>query len=245
MAAVRLFVLLLALGGLAHAAPHRAKVSKISDLADTVNKTIILSKFAALLQASDLGTFMSSRGPFTLFVPVNSAFSKLPPGMFEDLLRPENKVQLQRIVLFALVSGKAWDGKDLVTAKTLPSCEGTALPLRTSRSGVEFVAKARVIRTDVRCANGLMHQIDSLLIPPKLLLVAAVAAPDAASTNAAPTDASVPTAPPTNEITDVPPLGTNAAPSASAATNTVPPSPVAITNAPPAATVPAAAPAMR
>ena len=85
-AAVRLFLLLLALATPLGAAPHKAR--KNLDLADTVDNTVILSKFAGLVQASDLGTFLSSRGPFTLFVPTNSAFSKLPPGMYEDLLRP-------------------------------------------------------------------------------------------------------------------------------------------------------------
>jgi uncharacterized surface protein with fasciclin (FAS1) repeats len=223
MAAVWLLFLLLALGPSAHGAPHKPKSNGISDLADTVDKTLNLNKFAALMQASDLGTFLSSRGPFTLFVPVNSAFSKLPPGMFEDLLRPENKVQLQRIILFQLVSGRAWDVKDMATTKSLLSCEGTALALRTSHSGTQYVGKARIIRGNIRCANGLMHQVDTLLMPPHLLLVAAVAPPDgtgAASTNAAP----VTNAPPD------PPAGTNGVPAPSSVTNapaeTVVPAPV-------------------
>ena len=214
--------LLLLLGGLsAPAAPH--KTSRISDLDDTVNKTVILGKFAQLVQASDLGTFLSSRGPFTLFVPTNSAFSKLPPGTFEDLLRPENKVQLQRIILFQLVSGRAWDLKDLAAAKSLISCEGSPLPLAVKR-GSQRIGKARLIRADIKCANGLMHQIDTLLMPPHLLLVAAVANADAeAATNVAPAN---------------PDAGTNAAP----VTNAAAPDSAA-TNAPDAAPVAPPAPA--
>ena len=224
MAAVRLFILLLALGSLVRGAPHKA--SKISDLDDTVNKTVILSKFAALVRASDLGTFLSSRGPFTLFAPTNSAFSRLPPGTFEDLLRPENKVQLQRIILFALVSGKAWDAKDLTTAKSLASCEGSPLSLGIRR-GAPYIGKARIIRADIHCANGLMHQVDTLLMPPHLLLVAAVANAEAATaTNGAPVE---------------PAAATNAAPG----TNIAPPDPSASTNSPDATPVPAPAPAMR
>jgi uncharacterized surface protein with fasciclin (FAS1) repeats len=221
MAAVRLFILLLALGTLTHAASHKSARPKISDLADTVDRTLILSKFATLLQASDLGTFLSSRGPFTMFVPTNSAFSKLPPGMFEDLLQPANKVQLQRIILFNLVSGKAWDAKDLSTVKSLPSCEGNPLPLGTKR-GAQIIGKARLLRADIHCANGLMHQVDTLLMPPHLLLVAAVAAPEVAtSTNVAPAnplaDGSTSTnaAPATNLAPDpvsTSASGTNAAP---------------------------------
>jgi uncharacterized surface protein with fasciclin (FAS1) repeats len=228
MAAVRLFILLLlTLGTLAHAVPHKSARSKISDLADTVNKTVILNKFATLVQASDLGTFLSSRGPFTMFAPTNSAFSKLPPGMFEDLLQPANKVQLQRIILFSVVSGKAWDAKDLKTLKSLPSCEGNPLPLRISR-GALLIGKAKLLRADIHCANGLMHQVDSLLMPPKLLLVAAVAAPDAtASTNTAPVTPAADGAASTNTATATPAApdpspATNGATAAASATNAAP-----------------------
>lgn len=217
MAVVRLFILLLALGPVARGAAHKS--TKISDLDDAVNKTVILSKFAALVQASNLGTFLSSRGPFTLFAPTNSAFSKLPPGTFEDLLRPENQVQLQRIVLFQLVSGRAWDMKDLATTKTLLSCEGNLLTL-TVRRGAQHVGKALIVRGDIHCSNGLMDQVDTLMMPPHLLLVAAVANANAAqATNA----------PPANPAAE-----TNAVP----ATNSAPAPEAASTNAPDAATVP-------
>jgi uncharacterized surface protein with fasciclin (FAS1) repeats len=222
MAAVRMFFLLLVGGTLAHAAPHKAhKTNRNSDLADVVYNNVILSKFAALVQASDMGTFLSSRGPFTLFVPTNSAFSKLPPGMFEDLLRPENKTQLQRVVLFHLINGKSWYAKDLRTVKSLPSCEGNPLTVKTTHAGTIFVAKGHVIRADEHCANGILHEVDTLLMPPQLVLVAATAnsAPDA-STNAAPSAPSGDTNAPT---------ATNSAPDASSATN--------------APTVPAPAPA--
>ena len=219
MAVVRMFCLLLVLGTLAHAESHKAakdknhKARKSYDLADAVYNNVILSKFAALVQASDMGTFLSSRGPFTLFAPTNSAFSKLPPGMYEDLLRPENKTQLQRVVLFHLVNGKTWFSRDLKTVKSLVSCEGSPLTVKTTKAGTEFVAKGHVIRADEHYTNGLMHEVDTLLMPPQLVLQAAPA-PDA-STNAAPAD--------TNGAT-----GTNAVPDASAGTNAptvVPPPP--------------------
>jgi uncharacterized surface protein with fasciclin (FAS1) repeats len=226
MAVVRMFCLLLVLGTLAHAETHATKdkdhkARKSYDLADAVYNNVILSKFAALVQASDMGTFLSSRGPFTLFVPTNSAFSKLPPGMFEDLLRPENKTQLQRVVLFHLVNGKTWFSRDLRTVKSLVSCEGSPLTVKTTKAGTVFVAKGHVIRADEHYTNGLLHQVDTLLMPPQLVLVAAVAnpAPDASTsaapagdtnaavgTNAAPDTATtnapiVPAAPPSGSVT--------------------------------------------
>jgi uncharacterized surface protein with fasciclin (FAS1) repeats len=157
--------------------PHKSKSSRIRDLADTVAGSVILTKFAAMVQASNLGTFLSSRGPFTLFVPTNSAFSKLPPGMFEDLLLPENQTQLQRIVLFHLVNGKILDAKDLVATKSLISCEGNPLPLRTSKSRTQYVAKSKIIHADIKCANGIIHQIDTMLMPPQVVLISKL--PDA------------------------------------------------------------------
>ena len=152
-----------------HAATH--KTPKNRDLADTIANSVILTKFSALVQASNLGTFLSSRGPFTLFVPTNSAFSKLPPGMFEDLLLPENQTQLQRVVLFHLVNGKLWDAKDLLSVKSLISCEGNPLPIKSSKSKTQFVLKSRIIHANIKCANGVIHEIDTMLMPPQVVLV--------------------------------------------------------------------------
>jgi uncharacterized surface protein with fasciclin (FAS1) repeats len=194
-AAVWLMLGLLAPAVLAQSEPAPKSAShhkRMADLADTIDNNVILSKFAALVRASDMGTFYSSRGPFTLFAPTNSGFSKLPPGMFEDMLLPQNKAQLQRIVLFHLVNGKEWFAKDIKLQKSLVSCEGNPLPVKTTKAGTLFVHKAKVLRADEHCANGVLDEIDTLLMPPQLLLVAAVAPPDA-STNA-PTATNVPSA---------------------------------------------------
>ena len=213
------------LGGLVLAAPKSSSSTathrkRIGDLADTIDGNIILSKFAKLVAASDMGTFYSSRGPFTLFVPTNSAFSKLPPGMFEDMLRPENKAQLQRIVLYHLVNGQAWTSRDLRMQKSLVSCEGTPLEVKATKAGTLFIHKAKVLRADQHCANGVLDEVDTLLMPPKLVLEAGP--PAEASTNAAPE-------------ADASPGGTNSVPAdlistpAPAATNEAP---AAGTNAP-------------
>jgi uncharacterized surface protein with fasciclin (FAS1) repeats len=218
-AALRSILLLLLLGTLVHGEPHKPKPPKIRDLSDTVANSVILTKFAQLVAAANLGTYLSSRGPFTLFVPTNSAFSKLPAGMMDDLLIPENQTQLQRLVLFHLVTGKMWDAKDLVATKSLISCEGNPLPLRTSHSGTQYVIKAKIIHADIRCSNGIIHQIDTLLMPPQMVLVAKMAAnssvaPANSATNAPPfsdvtsplTETNAPTADTTNQA----PTETNA-----------------------------------
>jgi uncharacterized surface protein with fasciclin (FAS1) repeats len=205
----RLRFLALALGFSAVAAaptPARAAKARALDLTDTVFANRIMTKFALALRNSDLASFYSSRGPFTLFVPTDSAFSKIPPDELDALMRPENKPLLQRIILFHLVNGNRFSAKDLLKQKSLVSCEGTALAVHSSKSGAQFVQKARILRADVRCANGIIQEIDTVLIPPGLVLPTPGAPPAAT-----PADASATNAP--ADSTNAPAAGdTNAAP---------------------------------
>jgi uncharacterized surface protein with fasciclin (FAS1) repeats len=210
--------LVLALAVLA-ALPAAAKPPKMRDLADTVAANPILTKFAAVIQASDLGTFLSSRGPFTLFVPTDSAFAKLPPGLLDTLLRPENKVRLQNILLFHVVNGKRLGSKDLVPLKTVLSCQGAPLAVKTTHSGVQLVEKAKIVHADIRCQNGVINEVDTVLMPPESVLPPLVTPPPApvvsttsASTNAPEDQGPVRVVPSATSLTD-----TNAPPMAPSA----------------------------
>lgn len=143
----------------------QAKPAKLLDLADTVARTRILSKFDSMVKASALTTLLSSKGPFILFAPTNSAFARLAPGTLDDWLKPENQEKLQRILLFHLVNGKKMSAKDLLTVPSLISCEGTPLHLRKTGTGAQYVMKAKIVHADIRCLNGIIHQIDAVLIP--------------------------------------------------------------------------------
>jgi uncharacterized surface protein with fasciclin (FAS1) repeats len=210
-----------------------AKPAKIRDLADTVATNPILTKFAAMVQASDLGTFLSSRGPFTLFVPTDSAFSKLPPGMLDTLLRPENKERLQDIVLFHVVNNKRLMAMDLKALKTVLSCEGdppTPLTLKTTHSGTQLVMQAKIVHADIKCANGIINEIDTLLMPPETALPPVAPPPppasQAASTNTLNVVISEETSPPSSA--NAPPTNpTDTTNAASADTNAAPVIPVA------------------
>jgi|GEM_PF-2600010 len=202
------WLFLLALPLLLLALPGEAKPAKILDIADSVSTNRILTRFAAMLQASDLATFLSSKGPFTVFAPTDSAFSKLPPGMLDTLLRPENKERLQHILLYHVVNGKKLTAKDLLTTTTLLSCDDLPLQLKTNKLGTQLVFKAKVIHADIRCQNGLIHQIDSVLLPPESSLPPIAAPPP-------------PTPPPIPE-TNAAPADTNAPPSVSSETNAPP-----------------------
>jgi uncharacterized surface protein with fasciclin (FAS1) repeats len=229
---LRLFPAVLALGVSALAllpAPARAAKAKMLDLTDTVFANRITTKFALLLRNSDLASFYSSRGPFTLFLPTDSAFSKIPPDEFQALLQPANSAVLQRIVLYHLVNGNRFSAKDLLKQKSLVSCEGTPLAIHASRTGAQFVQKSKILRADMHCANGVIHEIDTVLLPPGLVLPTPGAPPapgpsDSSSTNA-PADAT--NAPPAGDTTSIP--ATNV-PAAREETN----APAAETNSAPA-----------
>ena len=193
------------------------KSPKSMDLTDTVLSNRILTKFALLLRASNLGSFLSSRGPFTLFAPTDSAFSRIPPDVFAALQAPENEEAAQRIILFHIVNGRGFTVSDLKTLKTLPSCEGHPLALRVNHIGYQIVGRAKILHGDMRTMNGLMHEIDTVLIPPDVSLskLAAPPAPvpvvNTVENPVAPTNApDSATANPIGPI-DVAP-GTNAAP---------------------------------
>jgi hypothetical protein len=143
-------------------------------------------------------------------------------------MRPENKSLLQRIVLFHLVNGNRFSAKDLLKQKSLVSCEGTALVVRTSKSGAQFIQKSKILRADIRCANGIIHEIDTVLIPPGLVLPTPGSTPVPPPAEASATNAPAEIAPSTNAMTAPP---TNA-PSAETATNAAPAAENHATNAP-------------
>jgi uncharacterized surface protein with fasciclin (FAS1) repeats len=231
---LRFLALILALGFSALAlppTPARAAKARALDLTDTVFANRIMTKFALALRNSDLASFYSSRGPFTLFVPTDSAFSKIPPDQLDALMRPENKALLQRIILFHLVNGNRFSARDLLKQKSLVSCEGTALVVRTSKSGAQFIQKSKILRADIRCANGIIHEVDTVLIPPGLVLPTPGAPPasvDASTTNVPADSTNVPSAGETNAA----PVPAMIAPAAGEETNAAPSVESSATNAP-------------
>ncbi len=195
------FALLLALllGVLSHSVEAKEKAPKMMDIADTIAANRITTKFATMLQASEMATFLSSKGPFTVFLPTDSAFSKLPPGVLDALLRPENKERLQDILLFHVVNGKRLNAKDLLPITSLLSCQGSPIAIHTTKAGTQMVMKAKIIHADIRCMNGVIHEIDAVLMPPEKSLPPLVTTPP-------------PPPPATNAPAATPPTDTNAAP---------------------------------
>ena len=169
--------------GFGHA---KSKVPKGHDITDTIYANPILSSFAKLLQASpDIYTFLSSRGPFTVFVPTDSAFAKLPPGELDALLDRKTRNGAMHILLFHVIKGKRLTVKELLPLRAMFSCEGNPLTFRLTHSGVDLVQKAKVTHADIHCANGNINEIDTVLMPPELAMPPLKTAPDATPANRA------------------------------------------------------------
>ena len=117
----------------------------------------------AALKAGDLVTTLQGEGPFTVFAPTDAAFEKLPAGALEDLLKPENKAKLQAVLTYHVVPGKVL-AADVVKVKSAKSVQGGAIPVMVSGSNVS-VDGANVVKTDIVASNGVIHVVDTVLMP--------------------------------------------------------------------------------
>jgi len=116
----------------------------------------------AAVKAAGLVDTLSGKGPFTVFAPTDAAFAKLPPGTVEDLLKPENKAKLTAVLTYHVVPGKVM-ASDVKTMKA-KTVNGSELDVKVAGSTV-MVDKATVVKTDIPASNGVIHVIDTVLIP--------------------------------------------------------------------------------
>ena len=117
----------------------------------------------AAVKAADLVDTLQGDGPFTVFAPTDEAFAKLPAGTVDDLLLPENKDKLVAILTYHVVPGEVL-AADVVKLSSAGTVEGSSVSISTSDAGVR-VNEANVIATDVMASNGVIHVIDTVLIP--------------------------------------------------------------------------------
>jgi len=152
----------LMLGVLAMAMPA-ASGSAQMDIVDTAVAAGSFKTLATALQAAGLVETLKGKGPFTVFAPTDEAFSKLPAGTVESLLKPENKEKLKAILLYHVVSGDVTAARvvKLSSAKTI---NGQDLKL-TVDDGSVLVNDAKVVKADVLASNGVIHVIDTVLLP--------------------------------------------------------------------------------
>lgn len=120
----------------------------------------------AAVQAAGLVETLVGEGPFTVFAPTDEAFAKLPAGTLEELLKPENKQQLTDILLYHVVPGKVM-AADVVNLSEAETALGEKVSIRVEGGNV-FINDAQVIITDIEAANGVIHVIDTVILPPSM-----------------------------------------------------------------------------
>ena len=139
-----------------------ASAASAADIVDTA----VAGKFKTLvtaLEAADLVGTLRGPGPFTVFAPTDEAFAKLPPGTLQALLKPENKARLQSILTYHVVPGKV-TAQDVVKLDSAKTVDGRTLTIKTM-NGTVMVNNARVTKADIEAGNGVIHVIDTVLLP--------------------------------------------------------------------------------
>ena len=135
------------------------------DIVDTAVKAGKFKTLAAALDAAGLVGTLKGKGPFTVFAPTDAAFAKLPKGTVESLLKPENKDKLVDILTYHVVSGKV-PAKVALTLKEATPLNKKKIKLQV-RKGSLFLNQSKVTATDINCSNGVIHIIDTVLLPPE------------------------------------------------------------------------------
>ena len=145
-----------AVAALALASPATA-----ADVVGTAVKSGQFNTLATALNAAGLVDTLKGPGPFTVFAPTDDAFKKLPEGAVENLLKPENKAELIQVLTYHVVPGKVMSTSLSGKVKTV---EGEMLEINASSKGV-MVENARVVSADIVADNGVIHVIDTVLMP--------------------------------------------------------------------------------
>ncbi len=165
------FAMMLAVGGVAvaesantsHASAAKADHSAKKDIVDTAIGAGSFNTLVAAVKAAGLVDTLKGEGPFTVFAPTDEAFAKLPKEAVADLLKPENKEKLKSVLTYHVVAGKvdAAAASKLTSAKTV---NGQDLSVKVDDGSV-YVGGAKVVKADVMASNGVIHVIDTVVMP--------------------------------------------------------------------------------
>lgn len=168
--AAALSMALLTIAGPAAAGSPTQREKKMTAL-QTTQKDIVATAvaagsfktLAAALQAAGLVETLQSKGPFTVFAPTDEAFAKLPKGTVEELLKPENKEKLTSVLTYHVVAGRVM-AKDVIGLESAKTVNGQSLSVLV-KDGAVRIDGANVVKTDIVCSNGVIHVIDSVVLP--------------------------------------------------------------------------------
>ena len=162
-------------------------ISPVSAFAveNVVGVAVSSPEFSTLVTAvktAGLVETLSGTGPFTVLAPTNEAFNKLPSGLLEKLVMPENKSALTKILTYHVIAGKNL-AVDVIKldGKSVPTVNGNTITLKVVNGGVVINDKVNITKTDLPASNGVIHVIDQVLVPSDLDLSTLVSKP--ANTN--------------------------------------------------------------
>ena len=136
--------------------------TSINNIVAVASAAGIFNTLVAAVAAAGLVETLQGPGPFTVFAPTDEAFAKLPPGTVEELLKPENKAKLGAILTYHVIAGKVMAAD--VKTMTATTASGKDVSIKVD-AGKVTVNNATVIKTDVAASNGVVHVIDTVLIP--------------------------------------------------------------------------------
>ena len=146
-----------------HGASGTKMMDAKPDIVDTAVKAGKFSTLVAAVKAAGLVETLKSEGPFTVFAPTDEAFKKVDSATLQELLKPENKEKLKSILTYHVVPGKVM-AADVVTMEEAKTANGEMVKIKASDDGV-MINDAKVVKTDIECGNGVIHVIDSVIMP--------------------------------------------------------------------------------
>lgn len=169
-------VLLFLAGPLYAQEMEQAEVIPDKDIVEVAVGADDFTTLLAALKTADLLDDLKQDGPYTVFFPTDEAFDKLPEGELNDLLRPENKEKLVTILTYHVVPADVLDDPGTLTSdqllalveteiETLPTLQGTPLPINAAEQGF-LVGEAAIVTPDIIASNGIIHAIDTVIMPP-------------------------------------------------------------------------------
>lgn len=163
-----LTVAALAAGSVAHAGKPATGANASASPGNIVQVARAAGSFNTLLKAVEAAGLTGAlsgqgKGPLTVFAPTDEAFAKLPAGTLENLLKPENKDKLRRILTYHVVAGEV-QAADVVKLQSAKAVSGDTIAVHV-KDGKVHVDNANVIKTDIKASNGVIHVIDAVILP--------------------------------------------------------------------------------
>lgn len=143
---------------------YASGIAAAADIVETASEAGSFQTLLTAAEAAGLVDTLKSEGPFTVFAPTDEAFAKLPEGTVEDLLKPENQDQLKAILTYHVVPGKTMSSDIAGKELEVETVQGETIAIDAS-DGTVMVDDATVVQADIETDNGVIHVIDTVLMP--------------------------------------------------------------------------------